>query len=96
MSHCKNFRPQPYSRREMLRQSAMGFGTLALGHLLTQDGKAAETGRRDSKKPFLPREPHFPAKAKHVIYLYLDGGPSHVDTGIQNLVWRKKMASRLQ
>ena len=51
-----------------------------LGHLLTQDGKAAETGRRDSKKPFLPREPHFPAKAKHVIYLYLDGGPSHVDT----------------
>ena len=80
MSHCRNFRPQPYSRREMLRQSAMGFGTLALGHLLTQDGKAAETGRRDSKKPFLPREPHFPAKAKHVIYLYLDGGPSHVDT----------------
>jgi len=65
----------------MLRQSAMGFGSLALAHMLTQDGKAVEDeGRRDSKNPFLPRDPHFPAKAKHVIYLYLDGGPSHVDT----------------
>ena len=84
MSHCRNFRPQPYSRREMLRQSAMGFGTLAASHLLTQDGKAAETGRRDSKKPFLPREPHFPAKAKHVIYLYLDGDLHTSTLGIQN------------
>ena len=80
MAHCRNYRPQPISRRDMLRQSAMGFGSLALTHLLTKDGKAVDEGRRDSKKPFLPREPHFPAKAKHVIYLYLDGGPSHVDT----------------
>ena len=80
MAHCRNFQPQPVSRRDMLRQSAMGFGSLALTHLLTKDGKAVEEGRRDSKKPFLPREPHFPAKAKHVIYLYLDGGPSQVDT----------------
>ena len=81
MTHCRNYQPQPISRRDMLRQSAMGFGSLALTHMLTQDGKAIEDeGRRDSKKPFLPRDPHFPAQAKHVIYLYLDGGPSHVDT----------------
>ena len=80
MSHCRNFQPRPISRREMLRQSAMGFGTLALGHLLTSEGRAIEEGRRDSKKPFLPREPHFTARAKSIIYLYLDGGPSHVDT----------------
>ena len=69
MAHCRNFQPQPVSRRDMLRQSAMGFGSLALTHLLTKDGMAGEEGRRDSKKPFLPRKPHFPAKAKHVIYL---------------------------
>ena len=81
MTHCRNYQPQPISRRDMLRQSAMGFGSLALTHMLTQDGKAIEDeGRRDSKKPFLPHDPHFPAQAKHVIYLYLDGGPSHVDT----------------
>ena len=45
MAHCRNFQPQPVSRRDMLRQSAMGFGSLALTHLLTKDGKAVEEGR---------------------------------------------------
>ncbi len=80
MAHCRNYRPSPISRRELLRQSAMGFGSLALAHMFTQDGKAVQEGRRDSKQPFLPRDPHFPATAKNVIYLYLDGGPSQVDT----------------
>src|SRR6056300_1605231 len=56
----------------------MGFGAMALAHLLGESTDAAsELGRSN---PMLPREPHFPAKAKHVIHLFMNGGPSHVDT----------------
>ena len=54
----------------------MGFGALALGPLL---GSAASANPGNSN-PLLPKEPHFPAKAKHVIQLFMNGGPSHVDT----------------
>ncbi|MCH5377291.1 MAG: DUF1501 domain-containing protein [Planctomycetes bacterium] len=54
----------------------MGFGSLALGHLL---GDAAPAGIGGSN-PLAPRGSHFPAKAKHVIHLFMNGGPSHVDT----------------
>jgi hypothetical protein len=56
----------------------MGFGTMALAHLLGDDAKAAPPPGKSN--PMLPREPHFPAKAKHVIHLFMNGGPSHVDT----------------
>jgi len=51
---------------------------LALGALMEQDGllgAAAETA-----DPLKPKPPHFPAKGKHVIYLFMHGGPSHIDT----------------
>ena len=57
----------PLSRREMLTRSANGFGALALASLLADDGKAGPVQ-------------HHPAKAKAVIFLYMDGGPSQVDT----------------
>jgi len=63
------------SRRQWLQRSASGFGTLALANMLTNDGFAADEGRRDTKNPFVPRATHFPAKAKHIIYLYMDGAP---------------------
>jgi hypothetical protein len=64
------------TRRELLRRCGMGLGGLALGQLL--DGPAdAAVGRGN---PLLPKPPHFPAKAKHVIHLFMNGGPSHVDT----------------
>ncbi len=61
-----------YSRREALQQMGAGFGTLALSALLAES--AAGTG------PLAVRQPHFPAKAKRVIMLFMFGGPSHIDT----------------
>jgi len=53
----------------------MGLGALALGELLRGTSSAAPAGN-----PLLPKQPHFPAKAKHVIHLFMNGGPSQVDT----------------
>jgi hypothetical protein len=55
----------------------MGYGSLALGCLLSNAEKAAAASSLD---PFTAREPHFPARAKHVIHLFMNGGPSHIDT----------------
>ncbi len=65
--------PCSLSRREMLLRSAQGFGAVALAALLAEDGKAATD-------PLAPRPPHHPARARSVIFLYMDGGPSQVDT----------------
>lgn len=62
------------SRREMLRQSGAGFGGLALSALL------AEEVRADNVDPLAPRQPQFPARADQVIFLFMHGGPSQVDT----------------
>ena len=64
----------PLSRRRFLSASAHGFGALALGTMLQSESRAAE-----AVSPFLPKQPHFPAKAKRVIFLFMEGGPSHVD-----------------
>ncbi|MDB5313577.1 MAG: hypothetical protein JWO38_7779 [Gemmataceae bacterium] len=63
-------------RRDLLRTSALGFGWLALADLLA----AAEPAPRLSSDPLAPRPAHFPAKAKRVIFLFMHGGPSQVDT----------------
>ena len=60
-------------RRMMLERSAMGMGALALGSML-QSADASEAN------PLAVRKPHFAAKAKRVIHLFMNGGPSHVDT----------------
>ena len=57
----------------MLERSAMGMGSLALGSML-QSADASEAN------PLAVRKPHFAAKAKRVIHLFMNGGPSHVDT----------------
>lgn len=67
------------SRRQMLCQAGGGFGLLALTALLDQQGLlAVEPERR--LNPLAPRKPHFPARAKSVIWLFINGGPSQVDT----------------
>src|SRR5207302_9643907 len=60
----------------------MGFGSVALGALLRDAGLlAADAKAPDAAgSPFAPRAPHFPAKAKLVIHIFDNGGPSHVDT----------------
>jgi hypothetical protein len=75
--HCNNFLRPPLSRREMLAQCANGFGALALTALL---GDAAYAATPDDKDPLAPKSPHFKAKAKNVIFLFMDGGPSQMDT----------------
>ncbi|MSU66177.1 MAG: DUF1501 domain-containing protein [Opitutus sp.] len=70
----------PTSRRQFLRQAGGGFGMLALASLLSRDGLlAAEGPAAGTPSPFAPKPSHFPAKAKRVIFLYMSGGPSHVD-----------------
>ena len=64
-------------RRRMLKQSAIGFGHLALTALLAGQARAAPV---DPAHPLAPRDPHFPARAKRVIFLFMKGGPSHIDT----------------
>ena len=68
-------RSAPSSRREFLEKAGLGFGGLAASCLLASDARAAS--RRD---PFAPQSPPLPAKAKSVIFLFMHGGPSHLDT----------------
>src|SRR5262245_31492289 len=65
------------SRRQMLLRSANGFGAVALTALLTERafGEVVKPAH-----PLAPKPGHHPAKAKRVIFLYMDGGPSQVDT----------------
>jgi hypothetical protein len=67
---------QLLSRRHFLRRSAAGFGYLALASLLAEEAP----GSPAVADPLAPRPPHFPARAKRVIFLFMKGGPSHVDT----------------
>src|SRR6266542_4524430 len=72
------------SRREMLRRIACGFGSVALAGLLAEEVAGATPGAHapgsPGADPLAPRRPHFPARAKRVIFLFMHGGVSHVDT----------------
>ena len=68
-SHCGRFDTFT-NRREFLKKAGAGFGMLALGDLL----------RAAAPDPMAARAPHFPAKAKSIIWLFMEGGPSAVDT----------------
>jgi Protein of unknown function (DUF1501) len=69
-------------RRDFLRLSGAGFGALAFSALrqLEAANSPARSPALDPLQPFAPRPPHFRPRAKSVIFLYLVGGPSHVDT----------------
>src|SRR5260370_39767679 len=60
------------SRRSALKSAACGFGFLALAGLASEKARAAN--------PLAPKAPHFEPKAKRVIFIFMQGGPSHVDT----------------
>jgi hypothetical protein len=60
----------------MLLHCANGFGAVALAALLGEESAAAER----NGDPMAPRPPHFQVRARNVIFLYMDGGPSQVDT----------------
>src|SRR5687768_3042619 len=73
--NCPGRVPAATSRREMLAASAQGFGMLALSGLLATESRAAP----QPNVPPLPR-PHFAPRAKNVIFCFMDGGVSHVDS----------------
>lgn len=75
MTAARNF----ISRRQALVRSAVGFGALALRELLERAGQAFPAAAT-SGPPLAERSPMFPARAKRVIFLFMHGGPSHVDT----------------
>jgi len=68
--------PNFYSRRQLLQTAGSGFGAIGLASLLTQEGLLA-AGAVD---PLAPKKGHFEGKAKSVIWLFINGGPSQVDT----------------
>ena len=71
---CPNCVSTPVTRRSLLRSLASGFGYLAFADLAQRSALAAT-----SANPLAPRAPHFAAKAKRVIFLCMNGAPSHVD-----------------
>lgn len=74
--HCGRFQTLPFSRRAMLRRCANGFGAVALA-ALSQDRGFGALRRGLSVDP---QTTHFPRRAKSVIFLYMDGGVSQVDS----------------
>ncbi len=80
MGHCNNIKV-PLSRRAMLGRCANGFGAVALTSLLADEAQGVVPESLDQTPgPLAPRTPHFKPRAKNVIFLFMDGGPSQVDT----------------
>jgi Protein of unknown function (DUF1501) len=79
MFPCQRTPALRLTRREMLTRCAGGFGALALSALFRPPALASD---RPLLRPnqLAPRPPHYPAKVRNIIFLYMDGGPSQVDT----------------
>lgn len=72
--------PTTIGRRTLLQRSGFGMGAFALSQLLAEDGHAEVAGAEGRRQnAFAVRKPHFPAKAKSVIYIHMVGAPSHLD-----------------
>src|SRR5215475_9165611 len=64
------------TRRDFFTRAGSGLASIALAHMLQEDRlKAATTGN----DPLAPKQPHHPPKAKSIIWLFMEGGPSHID-----------------
>ena len=73
--------PAACSRRDFLCRAGNGFGAIALSWLLARDAQAVDRpgDARSSANPLAARPPHFPARAKAVIFMFMVGGPSALD-----------------
>jgi hypothetical protein len=67
-----------FSRRELLKTASCGFGFLAFSGLANEH--ASQQAKAAQSDPLTPKAPHFTPRAKRVIFLFMRGGPSHVDT----------------
>jgi hypothetical protein len=78
--------PSPIvSRRALLQNAAAGFGWLAASTLFADSARAQQ---HSYQSPLAPKNPNFPAKAKRVIFMFMAGGPSHLDT----FDWKPQLA----
>ena len=75
---CHGHGEKPVSRRQALKQFANGFGVLGLANLLAQD-VVADSINASAANPLAVRAPMYAPRAKSVIFLFMAGGPSHVD-----------------
>src|SRR5256884_1301355 len=80
MNPLEHLPPCFLTRRQMLRQMGTGLGVLGLAGLLRDAGVLVPSVIAASANPLAARPPQFPARAKRVIHIYLNGGPSQVDT----------------
>ena len=82
--HSPSLEDVIFTRRQFLSRTGMGFGAMSLAALFGinpfAEGAAALAPGSTSLNPLLPKQPHFPAKAKHVIHIFASGGPTQVDT----------------
>ena len=79
--HKPNYEHLALTRREFLGRCGMGMGSLSLAGVMGGIGGLLNARASESfASPLTPKQPHFPAKAKHVIHIFCNGGPSHVDT----------------
>ena len=75
--------PAAFSRRQLLRSTGVGFGSLALAALLAEGSRGAEAAAAEGSagtdspgaNPLAAKPPHFPARARRVIFLFMKGGP---------------------
>jgi hypothetical protein len=78
--HCNRYIQRPITRRDMLVRCASGFGGVALAGLMAGRSFGETLGQLAPDNPLAPRPGHHTAKAKRVIFLYMDGAPSQIDT----------------
>jgi hypothetical protein len=80
--HGPNFEHLALTRREFLTRCGMGMGAVSLAGLFggLLGSPTAAVANEGFVNPLTPKAPHFPAKAKHIIHIFANGGPSHVDT----------------
>jgi hypothetical protein len=70
---------RPTTRRRILSHAGFGFGMLALSSLLAEEGLLARPAEA-AENPLAPHAPHYTPRAKNVIFLFMSGGPSHLET----------------
>src|SRR3954451_22110705 len=79
--HSSSLEDSIFTRRQFLERTGMGFGAMSLASILGLGAGASGAPLAAAlANPLAPKQPHFPAKAKAVIHIFAEGGPSGVDT----------------
>ncbi len=78
--HSVNLADHFLTRRQFLQRAGMGFGALSLASLLGPELFGTSASAMEAEPSLLPKSPPRPAKAKHVVHIFAQGAPSHVDT----------------